>query len=460
MPDPQSIFANAALTPQGWARNVRVEIAGDGTLGVIAPEAAARKGDQCVDVLLPALSNLHSHSFQRVLAGMIEKASLEAGDDDFWSWRRAMYRSLSQLTPDHMQAIAALVQIEMLEAGYAAVGEFHYVHHDQGGASYTDPAETSLRLMQAAQETGIGLTHLPVLYMRGGMDDAPLEEAQKRFGCDLDRFEVLHAVAKKALKDCPSDFRIGVAPHSLRAVSKAGLDAAVKLAGDDPLHIHIAEQTAEVEAVQAAYGTRPVRWLLDNYKVGPQWCAVHATHMDASEVKDLAKSGAVAGLCPLTEANLGDGAFDGKAYMRAGGAFGVGSDSNFRISLSEELRQLEYSQRLRDQRRIVLAEKGDSVGRALYEGAAVGGGQALGRKSGRIETGALADLVALDADNALLHGLYDNAILDSWIFAGDDRLVAHVWSAGRHVVNNGRHEKRDSVIKNYQKVARELRSVM
>lgn len=454
----QSIFARHALTAEGWRQNITVEIGPDGVIGAVKSKTdAGENGDAQVDILLPALSNLHSHSFQRLLAGAVE-APAAGGDDDFWTWRKAMYEVIPRLDPEAVEAIAALVQMEMLEAGYAAVGEFHYVHNDASGAAYDDPALLSRRIMAAAKQSGIGLTHLPVLYMRGGVDDRPLAGAQLRFQCNEDSFAAIHAGARAELANCPKDYRIGVAPHSLRAATPAGIAAAVALAGDQPVHIHIAEQTNEVDDVVAAYGARPVEWLLDRFEVNGRWCLVHATHLDASEVAALARSGAVAGLCPLTESNLGDGVFDGVEYLRSGGRFGVGSDSNFRISASEELRQFEYSQRLRDRRRLLLTEDGKSVGRTLYEGAARGGAQALGRNAGAIAPGRLADLVALDADNDLLAGLEGDRILDTWIFSGDDRLVSEVWSAGRHVVKAGRHIHREKISRAYRNVSAKIRT--
>ena len=455
----QSIFARCALTPEGWRRNITVEIRPDGAISTVKSKTGAGdNGGAEVDILLPALSNLHSHSFQRLLAGAVEAPAAAGGDDDFWTWRQAMYAAIPRLDPEAIEAIAALVQMEMLEAGYAAVGEFHYIHNDATGAAYDEPALLSRCIMAAAKRSGVGLTHLPVLYMRGGVDDRPLAGAQLRFRCDEDSFAEIHAGATAELSNCPSDFRVGAAPHSLRAATPSGIIAAAALAGDQPVHIHIAEQTNEVDDVVAAYGARPVRWLIDHCEVNARWCLVHATHLDAGEVLALGRSGAVAGLCPLTESNLGDGVFNGVDYLRAGGRFGVGSDSNFRISVSEELRQFEYSQRLRDRRRLLLAEDGKSVGRTLYEGAARGGAQALGRNAGAIAPGKLADFVALDAGNDFLDGLEGDRILDTWIFAGDDRLVGDVWSAGRHVVKAGRHIHRERISRAYRNVAAKIRA--
>lgn len=443
----QVLWAEQALTLDGWRRGLRVEI--DGT-GRISDMRFTEKieGDR-VGILLPAPANLHSHAFQRSMAGMTEKRGPNP-HDSFWTWRKLMFRFLDQLTPDDIETIAAFVQMEMLEAGYAAVGEFHYLHHQSGGVPYDNLAELSERIAAAANTTGIGLTLLPVLYEHGGCDGRPLGPGQIRFGNSIDRFETLLEGAKSAVSHLSSDASLGVAPHSLRAVSVEGLKAAVNLLPNAPLHMHVAEQIPEVEEVLAAWGKRPMEWLLENFDVDQRWCLIHATQMLPAETSALAKSGAVAGLCPITESSLGDGIFDGKSYLNAGGRFGVGSDSNIRISLSEELRTFEYSQRLRDHGRAVLATQDASTGRVLFEGVAQGGAQAVGRDSGRLEVGAWADLVALDAMATDLLGKDGDDVLDSYIFCGDDSMVTDVWSAGRHLVRNGRHIEHESIVSAYR----------
>ncbi|MEL7466772.1 MAG: formimidoylglutamate deiminase, partial [Pseudomonadota bacterium] len=416
---------------------------------------APREGTE-VGALLPAPANLHSHAFQRAMAGMTERRG-PAGRDSFWTWRDLMYRFLDQLSPEDVEAIAALVQMEMLEAGYASVGEFHYLHHQADGAAYDDPAEMSGAICRAAALTGIGLTHLPVLYQVGGCDGRALGPGQVRFGCDINRYAALREAAAAQVAVLPPDAAIGVAPHSLRAVTKEGLASAARMAGDDPIHIHVAEQTAEVEELLSAYGARPVEWLMANADVGPHWCLIHLTQMTGDETTMVAQSGAVAGLCPITESNLGDGIFNGVDYAAQNGRFGVGSDSNIRISLTEELRTLEYSQRLRDRSRAALATEAASTGRVLYETAALGGAQALRRPAGMIAPGLWADLTALNTRALTLEGASGDALLDAWIFAADDSAVTDVWSAGRHVVQGGRHIARDGIEAAYRRVMRGLR---
>ncbi|WP_170329580.1 formimidoylglutamate deiminase [Ruegeria arenilitoris] len=444
------IHAKTALLGSDWAHDVRVEI-DLGRITRIRNQAAAAPGDVQVDVLLPALGNLHSHAFQRAMAGMTETRA--AGRESFWTWRNLMYRFLDRLTPEQIEAIAALVFMEMQEAGYASVGEFHYVHHQPGGAPYDQLSELSQRILSAAQQTGIGLTHLPVLYTYGGVAQEPLSGGQLRFGNDVERFLKLVDECRSRLPD--SDSEVGIAPHSLRATSPLDLSKALVATSDGPVHIHIAEQVQEVTDVQAALGQRPVAWLLDNAPVDARWCLIHATHMTDAETSALARSSAVAGLCPITEANLGDGIFNGAVYVAEGGRFGVGSDSNIRISLPEELRTLEYSQRLRDKQRAVLVKDG-SVGHALYTQAALGGAQALGRNAGEIAEGKLADLVAVDRNHPTLCALSDNQLLDGLCFAAPDGLVTDLWSAGRHMVQQGRHVARDRIIPAYRSAIADL----
>ena len=449
------IFAERALLANGWADNLRLVVA-DGRISAITAGCAPEPADIRVKTLLPALANLHSHSFQRAMAGMTEARA--AGRDSFWTWRDVMYRFTARLTPDQIEVIAALVFLEMQEAGFAAVGEFHYLHHQPGGVPYADPAELTQRIYAAARLTGIGLTHLPVLYSFGGAGAVPLTAGQMRFGTTPDQFGRLLEAARQGAAAMPDDTRVGVAPHSLRATDPEGLTRVLAMAAGQPIHMHIAEQPKEVADVLAWLGARPVEWLLDHAEVGPDWCLIHATHMTPDETLRLARTGAVAGLCPITEANLGDGAFNGPGWLAAKGAFGVGSDSNVRISMVEELRTLEYSQRLRDMTRNVMAEAG-SVGQALYLGAAVGGAQALGRHAGRIAPGYLADLVAIDHDHPALCALSKEQLLDGVVFAAPDGVVSDVWSAGRHMVRGGRHIHRDAVHPDWRRVAASLMSV-
>ncbi len=447
------LFAEQALLGQGWARDVLVEIGADGRIARVETDAAPAGGARHA-ILLPAPANLHSHAFQRAMAGLTEKRGPDPRDT-FWTWRQLMFRFLDRLTPDDVEAIAAFVQMQMLEAGYACNVEFHYLHHQPGGAPYDDLAEISARIAAAAQITGIGLTLLPVLYQQGGCDGRPLGPGQIRFGNDLDRFARLVEGARAALSPLPADARLGLAPHSLRAVTPEALEAVPAL-HEGPVHMHLAEQTGEVEEVMAHHGDRPVRHLLATMPVDRRWCLIHCTQMEPDETKALAATGAVAGLCPITESSLGDGIFDGVRWVDAGGRFGVGSDSNIRISLSEELRTLEYSQRLRDRSRAALARPDASTGRVLFEGAARGGTQAAARDSGVIAPGALADLMALDGEAVDLAGKSGDTLLDAFIFAGDDHMVRDVWSAGRHLVQAGRHVAREAITRRYGETMRRL----
>ena len=447
------IFARTALLEGGWAKDVRIEFDAS---GVIASVLTGQKPEGHVTgILLPAPANAHSHAFQRAMAGLTERRGPDASDS-FWTWRQLMFRFLDRLTPDHVEGIAAFVQMEMLEAGYAANVEFHYLHHQPGGATYDRLSEMSDRIVAAASHTGIGLTLLPVHYEFGGCDGRPLGPGQIRFGNDFEQFAKLHDQARQTMRYLPNDSRLGVAPHSLRAVAARDLKAATDLADGGPLHMHLSEQQAEVDEVQAFHGARPIAFFLDQCDAGPQWCLIHCIQMTKAESDLLARSGAVAGICPVTEASLGDGIFGATAWLGAGGALAIGSDSNIRISLTEELRALEYSQRLRDHSRAALATEDRSTGRRLFEAVNKGGAQASGRNSACIAQGCLADLVAIDDGHVDLAGRSGDALLDSYVFAGDDSLVTDVWSAGRHLVRQGQHIAHDHITGRYRTIMHEL----
>ena len=430
-----------ALTPQGWRRDVRIETAG-AVIARVTPGASPEPGDERHAIGLPGMPNLHSHAFQRGMAGLAEMRG--SAPDSFWTWRELMYRFALTTDPEDIEAIAAQLYVEMLEAGFTRVGEFHYLHHDRDGRPYADVAEMAGRIAAAARKTGIGLTLLPVFYAHGNFGGAPPSPGQRRFICDLDLYARLLDASRRAVADLPGS-AVGVAPHSLRAVAPEELAAIVALAASGPVHIHVAEQVKEVEDCLAWSGARPVDWLLGHADIDARWCFIHATHMTSDETRRLAESGAVAGLCPVTEANLGDGIFPGPAYVASGGRFGIGSDSNIRIGVADELRQLEYAQRLRDRARNVMAVASGSTGRALFEAALHGGAAALASGAAGLVPGASADIVSLRADHPLLVGRDGDALLDSWIFAGGSDLVDCVWTRGVKRVARGRHLGRDAV---------------
>lgn len=452
-----NIWAETALLPGGWAANVRVEICADGRIGAV--EAGSPAQGTRVPVLLPAPVNVHSHAFQRAMAGLTERRGPNP-KDSFWTWRQLMFRFLDFLTPDHIETITAFVQMEMLEAGYGTSVEFHYLHHQPGGSAYADIAETSKRVIAAADQTGMGLCLLPVHYQFGGCDGRSLTEGQVRFGNTADAFDTLHAAAASAIWASSADAGIGVAPHSLRAVSAADLGRFAKAFKTGPIHMHLAEQVAEIDEVRKHWGLRPAEWALEHLDLDHRWCLIHCTQMTAQETTELAQTGAVAGLCPITESSLGDGIFDAVRWVDAGGAFAIGSDSNIRIALGEELRTLDYSQRLRDGTRAALASADQSTGRRMFEGILQGGARAADRQSGRIESGCWADMLTLDTSSEHLWGRAGDEILDSWIFAGDDRLVRDVWSAGRHMVVDGKHVARDRIVANYKRTLDALKGAL
>ncbi len=451
------IWANRALLSTGWAADVSIEIDADGRISKVTPDMP-QNGDH-IEILLPSPVNVHSHAFQRAMAGLTESRGANPSDS-FWTWRALMFQFLNKLSPNHVEAIAAFAQMEMLEAGYSTNTEFHYLHHQPDGMPYDNIGEMSERIAAAADQTGIGLCLLPVHYQFGGCDGRDLTTGQMRFGNDMDRFRALHENAVSALKTLPADTTYGAAPHSLRAVGAADLKSYAQYFRAGPIHMHLAEQIPEVEEVQAQWGARPVEWALDNMEITDRWCLIHCTQMTPDETVRLAQSNAVAGLCPITESSLGDGIFDGIRWANEGGAFAIGSDSNIRISLSEEIRTLDYSQRLRDGTRAAFASTDQSTGRRLYDTILKGGAQATGRKTGRLEAGYWADMLALNANSEVLHGLDGDTLIDAWAFAGDDRLVTDVWTAGRHKVKNGAHIARQEIVANYLNTIDDLKDTL
>jgi len=446
-----AIFAEQALLPEGWQGNVRIALDG-GHIASVEAGAVPRAGDKRHAILVPGMTNLHSHAFQRGMAGLAELRGPSA--DSFWSWREVMYRFALSMTPDQVEAVAAQLYVEMLEAGFSRVGEFHYLHHDRDGKPYANLAEMAERIAAAAGETGIGLTLLPVFYAHASFGGATPNDGQRRFINDVNRFSRLVEKSRESVRAL-NQAVVGVAPHSLRAATPEELAQVAALTPNGPIHIHVAEQVKEVEDCLAWSGARPVEFLLANAEVDQRWCLIHATHMTDAETIGMAKSGTIAGLCPITEANLGDGTFAAPLFTEHGGRFGIGSDSNVLIGLPDELRQLEYSQRLAHRARNVLAVAGGSTGRALFDAALDGGSQALGAGASQIAAGAAADLVSLDAGHPSLAGKAGDAILDAWIFANGSTIDC-VWVHGKKQVSGGRHARREAIAERFRAVMRAL----
>lgn len=492
------------LTGDGWVEDAWVRVGGDGVIAAVEaggrPKTGGKEGagveeskvERVEGWAVPGVPNVHSHAFQRAMAGCAEGRERHS----FWTWRDAMYRFVERLTPDHVEAVAAQLYVELLKAGFTCVGEFHYLHHDPRGRPYADRAEMSLRILAAARTAGIGLVHMPAVYETGGFGGAPLEPGQQRFRLDLDAAARLHEALAPAF--AAAGQRLGWAVHSLRAVSSASLRriaAFLDDVGAAPVHIHVAEQEREVEECIAVRGERPVAWLLANAPVDERWCLVHATHMTGDEARAMAACGATAGLCPATEANLGDGLFPLGAFADAGGRFGVGTDSHIARSPAEELRLLEYGQRLAKRRRMVLSataratsmescrtipqrrDRGqlrgresspadgrgearpsalDGAGGALLSHAWRGGAQALAWNGGRVAAGARADFVVLDAEHPALAGREGGQVLDSWLFSGTDNPVKDVFVGGERVVQDGRHVREEEVARSFRQAARSL----
>lgn len=446
-----AIFAKSALLPEGWREDVRVTIEGEAIaaveVGVARGEAEAVAGP-----LIPGMSNLHSHAFQRAMAGLTERAG--PGGDNFWAWRDLMYRFLARITPEDNQAVAAQLYVEMLKAGYTGVAEFHYLHHDLSGAAYANPAEMADGILAAAEAAGIGVTLLPVFYAHATFGGVPPNAGQKRFVHDVDGFNALvdvlfTRVGQGRLR------RVGVAPHSLRAATSVEIREVVAHldAKDDtaPIHIHAAEQLKEVNDCIAWSNKRPVAWLLDNMALNDRWCLVHATHLNDDETFRLARSGAVAGLCPSTEANLGDGIFNAPDYLHENGRWGVGGDSHVGVDPFREIAIIEYAQRLKGGRRNILTTPNvASIGGGLYRQALAGGAQALGQRAGVIAVGSRADMVVLNTRDAALAGQAGDSLLDAAIFGPARQPVRDVMAGGAWVITEGHHAAEEKIFDAYQ----------
>jgi formimidoylglutamate deiminase len=456
----RSLFAQHAFLPDGWRRNVLLQWDRHGMLSAVTPDSVAPAGvPRAAGPLLPGMPNLHSHAFQRAMAGLTEYRA--SATDTFWSWRDLMYRFAARITPEGLGAIARWLYIEMLKAGYTSVCEFHYVHHAPDGSRYANEAELAQRVVDAAHTSGIGITMLPVLYQYAGFNQQPPRDDQRRFINTPDGLLRIVDALRHAQPEHAA-LRYGVAPHSLRAVSGDGLRALLEgldaMLPGAPVHIHVAEQTAEVDACVAAQGARPVQWLLDRFDVNARWCIVHATHVDADETVALATSGAVAGLCLTTEANLGDGVFPAHEYLAAGGRFGIGSDSHIGVDWRAELRLLEYGQRLvRRQRNVLASEHAPYVADRLFAAALDGGAHATGRATGALEAGRRADWIVLDADHASIAGQASTAWLSGAVFCEHgDTPVRDVFTGGAQVVANRRHRDEAAAYAQYRAALAEL----
>jgi formimidoylglutamate deiminase len=451
------LFFDSALLPTGWARDVRIGVDAGGWITSVQPQTTPRGAQHTPGIAVPGVPNVHSHTFQRAMAGSAEKGS-PAGDS-FWSWRNRMYAFVRSLTPHDVEAIAAQLFVELLKRGFTSVAEFHYLRNAKDGTPYEDPVEMARRILKASEATGIGLTILPTLYQASDFGGVKPEPEQRRF---LNNVEgLISDIAILGAEASGSTVRIGLALHSLRAVPgdslSTAIDAARKMDPTIPIHIHVAEQLREVDRALSCYGARPAAWLLDNAPVDKKWCLIHATHIDAGEIAGIAASGATVGLCPTTEANLGDGIFPFLEYQNRKGNWAIGTDSHVGRGPASELRLFEYGQRLKTRTRNVAAgAQQKSTGRSLLDAAWSGGATASGRRIGRLVKGARADIVILDQNHPALLGLSEDDALDAWIFSGDETPVTDVFTGGNHVVRQGRHVAADNIYDTYADVARNL----
>jgi formimidoylglutamate deiminase len=442
----------SALVSGRWQDDVCISVDDSGGIADVASHS--RDGVLIKGAAIAALPNVHSHAHQRLMAGLAEKAGPSA--DSFWTWREVMYGFALKLSPDDLEAVAAQGYVEMLKAGFSAVGEFQYLHHQPDGRPYDDVADMSERCLAAADQAGIAITMLPALYAHGGFGGQAPGGGQRRFITTEKQFLSIYGELHKLCTDHPLR-RLGIAPHSLRAVTPELLHEVLAAITPDAIHIHVAEQRREVDDCMAWSGARPVELLLREFDVKQSWCAIHATHMNTAELKALAMTGAVAGLCPVTEANLGDGIFPAPSFVAHHGCVAIGSDSNVFISAAEELRQLEYSQRLRDFSRNVMASGPNaSTGRSLFDAACRGGAQALAQPMGEIALGSRCDIAVLDTEHPAMIGRTGDALLDSWIFAGGNAVVKDMIVGGTHVVKDRRHFDEDRILKRYAETVRRL----
>jgi formimidoylglutamate deiminase len=477
----------SALLPRGWVRNARVSVDDDGVIAridlpaadpagatrdsgdsaaahdsgaTVDPAAAHAYAEQIRGYVIPGMCNAHSHAFQRGMAGSAEFRL--SARDSFWTWRQAMYALANRISPEELKVLAAQLFVEMLKSGYTGVAEFHYIHRRLDGATYAGANALWDAVTAAAEEAGIALTFLPTLYQTGDFGAAPPKREQLRFALETDEF--LRAVDAR-LRGSPllnsRLNRTGAAFHSLRAVPLPVLGEAVRalrgMAGDLPLHIHVAEQMKEVEACIAHTGRRPVDLLLGTGLVDRHWCLVHATHSTAAELEAIAATGASVCVSITTEANLGDGFFDAARFLKLGGRLCVGSDSQSTVSPAEELRWMEYQARLRKRRRAVLADRHEThVGTRLWAGAARDGARAIGQPAGVIEVGARADWVVLDGDHPSLVGTAADGALDHLIFAGAGAAIRDVMVGGRWAIKAGRHALEDALAAPFQTLMRGL----
>ncbi len=461
----KQIFAKHILLADGWAENVLLTIDDLGYITALEENSSMPNdfsGELISNSIIPGMVNNHSHAFQWAMAGLAEQSG--KGSDSFWSWRKIMYDFVSKITPDDLETIATALYMQMLKAGYTSVGEFHYLHHDANGEHFSNQAEMSQRIFEAAKNSGINLTLLPVFYRYSGFSEQAPNDGQKRFIHTQEEYAKLLDAISKLAGDYQQNF--GIAPHSLRAVNRSDIEFAInhldKLTEQSsiqaPVHIHIAEQLKEVDDCLAHYGKRPVTWLSENFELNSRWCLVHATHMNASEVKKVAKSKAVVSICTTTEANLGDGFFAMMDYKDHSGGWGIGSDSHISVNATEELRWLEYQNRLRTNSRTVFTDGDDSSnGYWLWRNAVRGGSQSLANRSGELALNKKADFLVLNNNDMALVGKKNDQLIDAFIFNQQfNQPLQSVWVSGNKVIEGAQHPYQESVCENYRRVLKKL----
>lgn len=456
----KTYFIERAFLSHGWTKDVRLSVDTHGFISSLQENVLAQEKDQRLSIVIPGLVNCHSHSFQRVMAGLTEYQV--SSKDNFWSWRKTMYHFANLLSPEELQHIASYLYLEMIKQGYTSVAEFHYVHHQADGVHYSSLSQLSQSIINAANVVGINLTLLPVLYMNAGFGDQAILDEQKRFGNSLESYLRIH---EEAVQYCSAQHQhnVGLALHSLRAVSADTISEAINyskfIAQPCPVHIHIAEQTEEVEQSLEMLGKRPVEWLLDNYDVDKNWCLIHATHITEKEIANIARSGATVGICPSTEANLGDGFFPLRQYLDQGGYIAVGSDGNTCTNPIEELRWLEYGQRLLSRTRNITSDKKERhTGTNLYTNCLAGGARSIGQRTGTLKVGHRADLLVLDECSADLCSIPDDYIIDTLLFGAGRSLIKSVMINGEWKITDFNHIDQSRIKDKFVSATRALRA--
>lgn len=429
-----AFWADMAWVGGQWQHQVRFEVDDSGFWKSIEANVNPEEGDERLGAVLPGLVDAHSHAFQRAMAGFSEQGS--AGGDNFWRWRDAMYQVALRITPEQLSVIAAWLYAELLSQGYTQVCEFHYVHRDPDGELYANPAQMALATVDAAKHAGIGITVLPTLYQHRGFGQTGLGHDQRRFASSPELICLIRDSVKQFAANEKMDHLVnaGVAIHSLRAVHEPGLQELLADCGEHPIHIHVSEQQREVQDCVARTGMRPIEWLTDRFTLDTRWNLVHATHALPTELQAVAHQNASVVICPVTEANLGDGIFDLETALDAGLSCSIGTDSHTNRDWAGELRSLEYSLRLTRQARNIASRESSGfrpTGQVLFDMALTGGVKAAGLPLAGLAVGQRADFMEIDRSAIAVAGVPDENLMEALVFSSPATKPKQVFVAGK-----------------------------